>query len=164
MTRVVLVPGTLALLPEYASGSDPVAALRAACRSAVGWLGAEVEVVADEQGRRVAEALLAERADVQPVPERCWLVVANGSAKRTERAPGHLDPRAEDFDARLGEALRWADTAALRSLDQDLATELWAATTTLPRLADLLEGARTVGVDLDDAPYGVQYWVARWVA
>ena len=37
--RVVLVPGVLALLPEYAGLTDPVAELRAACREAVAWLG-----------------------------------------------------------------------------------------------------------------------------
>ena len=59
--RVVLVPGVLALLPEYASLSDPVAELRAACLSAVSWLvdgDGPVSVVADAQGRRVAERLV----------------------------------------------------------------------------------------------------------
>ena len=59
--RVVLVPGVLALLPEYASLTDPVAELRAACLDAVAWLveeGGPVTVVADAQGRRVAEHLL----------------------------------------------------------------------------------------------------------
>ncbi len=39
--RVVLVPGTLALLPAYAGLADPVAELRAACVEAVRWLGAD---------------------------------------------------------------------------------------------------------------------------
>ena len=57
--RVVLVPGVLALLPEYASLTDPVAELRAACLAAVAWLveeGGPVTVVADAQGRRVSES------------------------------------------------------------------------------------------------------------
>jgi hypothetical protein len=29
-------------------------------------------------------------------------------------------------------------------------------------LGELLRGARTVGVDYADDPYGVAYWVARW--
>ena len=49
MTRVVLVPGVLALLPEYAGLEDPVAELRAACLAAVAWLGPDVTVLADEQ-------------------------------------------------------------------------------------------------------------------
>ena len=59
MTRVVLVPGVLALLPEYAGLEDPVADLRAACLEAVAWLGPEVRVVADEQGTRVAAYLVS---------------------------------------------------------------------------------------------------------
>ncbi len=55
----MLVPGALALLPEYAGIEDPVADLRAACVEAVGWLGADVTVLADAQGTRVAEHLLA---------------------------------------------------------------------------------------------------------
>ena len=39
MTRVVLVPGVLALLPEYAGFADPVADLRAACLADTGQLG-----------------------------------------------------------------------------------------------------------------------------
>ena len=49
-TRIVLVPGTLALLPEHASLIDPIPELRAACLAAVAWLGAPDEVLADDQG------------------------------------------------------------------------------------------------------------------
>lgn len=167
MTRIVLVPGTLALLPEYASLEDPVPDLRFASRDAVSWLADEVRVLADDQGRRVAEALLAERPEPPTRPrthEESWLVVGNGSAKRTEKAPGHLDERAEPFDERLGRALGAADPEALRGIDQALAADLWAATGQMPALADLLSGAgaHTVAVDYEGAPYGVQYWVMRW--
>jgi hypothetical protein len=47
-------------------------------------------------------------------------------------------------------------------VDAGVADELWAATGCLADLADALEGARLVGVDYDDAPYGVRYWVMRW--
>ena len=58
MTRVVLVPGVLALLPEYAGIEDPVAELREACLAAVAWLGADVSVLGGAQGTRVGEYLL----------------------------------------------------------------------------------------------------------
>ena len=164
MTRIALVPGTLALLPEYASLTDPVAELRAACAAAVAWLGDEVTVVGTDQGRRVGDALLAARGRSSGAGGPSYLVVANGSACRSEKAPGHLDPRAEGFDAALGEALRGADRDALCGVDQDLAGELLAATETLPDLADLVAGAGLESVDYDDDPYGVQYWVMRWVA
>jgi hypothetical protein len=128
--RVVIIPGTLALRPEYASIDDPIPELRKAVQEAVEWLGS---------GR---------------------LVVANGSAKRTEKAPGHFDERAQGFDAALGEALRTGDLDALRGIDRALAAELWADVEALTELEDL--EVTDVQVDYDDAPYGVQYWVVRW--
>ncbi|GAA1970853.1 hypothetical protein GCM10009798_34530 [Nocardioides panacihumi] len=163
MTRVVLVPGCLALHPRYASRVDPVADLRAACQEAVSWLGQTPEIVAGTQGQDIARALLETRTSVADHgAERSFLVVANGSACRTEKAPGYLDPRAEAFDKELGAALRGPDPEAIRAIDPVTAGELWADTTGLPALADLLEGARTVDIGYEDAPYGVQYWVARW--
>ena len=123
MTRVVLVPGVLALLPEYAGIEDPVAELRAAAIEAVGWLGADVEVRGDEQGQVAAYLLDARPGPGRPTTERCLSSSsANGSAKRTEKAPGHLDERAEAFDAALGASLR----AGEPQVDAALAEELWA--------------------------------------
>jgi len=157
VTRVVLVPGVLALLPEYAGIEDPVAELRAAALAAVGWLGREVTVLADAQGARVAAYLLDAVAHRGQEPS--YLVVGNGSAKRTEKAPGHFDERAEAFDAALGESLR----AGRPAVDAELARELWASVDSIVELAELgLGGLGEAEVDYDDAPYGVQYWVMRW--
>jgi hypothetical protein len=155
MTRVALVPGVLALLPEYAGIEDPVAELRAAALAAVGWLGREVTVLADPQGARVAGALLA--ATDRDHDEPSYVVVGNGSAMRTEKAPGHFDERADAFDAALGASLR----VGRPEVDPVLASALWASVEGLTRLAELGDlGAAQV--DYDDAPYGVQYWVGRW--
>ncbi|MER7555724.1 hypothetical protein ABTZ46_02210 [Nocardioides sp. NPDC126508] len=163
MTRVALVPGCLALLPEYSSLEDPVEDLRAACLAAVAWLGEDVRVVAGAQGARVAAALLAE-VGAAPVSggEAAYLVVGNGSACRSEKAPGHLDPRAAGFDEILGKALATPDPVALAALDLGLAEELWADVAPIVDAADLLRGVETVAVDYEDDPYGVRYWVARW--
>jgi len=154
MTRVVIVPGVLALLPKYAGIEDPVAELRAACLEAVGWLGADVRVFGDHQGARVARHLLdaTRRAGSEP----SYLLVGNGSAKRTEKAPGHFDERAEAFDAELGASLR----AGRPIRESRLTRELWASVGALTVLAELGEPDE-VQVDYDDAPYGVQYWVMR---
>ena len=160
--RVALIPGVLALLPQHASLEDPIADLRAAVLRAAAWLSEDVEILATAQGRRVAESVLAARTTTGG-PGRSVLVVANGSACRTEKAPGFLDERAEAFDAALARALTAPDPDALRALDGGLAQELWADVAALPALADALApGARTVAVDHDAAPYGVQYWVVRW--
>jgi hypothetical protein len=166
--RVVLVPGVPALLPEYAGLVDPVADLRAACRAAVSWLAAagRVEIVAPgEQGRRVAAHLLAEAGATAGATDGTGdavLVVGNGSAKRTEKAPGHLDERAAPFDRALAAALMRPDPVTLAGLDPVLARELWADTDAFGRLAELLTPEHAVSVDYDDDPFGVQYWVMRW--
>ena len=90
------------------------------------------------------------------------LVIANGSARRTEQAPGHLDERAEPFDETLRTALLAPDPSALREVDQSLAEELWADAAALPRLAEVVEAGVQVEVRYDAAPYGVQYWVISY--
>ena len=160
MTRVALVPGTLALLPEYASIADPVAELRAACLEAVGWLGADVKVLADGPGARVAAHLLASTTRAGDEPS--YLVVGNGSACRTEKAPGYLDERATGFDADLARALTSPDPAALAAINPATSTELLAATDGIRALGDVLTPDHVATVDYDDDPFGVQYWVVRW--
>jgi hypothetical protein len=162
VTRVALVPGCLALLPEYASLDDPVDELRAACLAAVAWLGEDVRVIAGAQGARVASSLLAEVGTAPVTSGEAYLIVGNGSACRSEKAPGHLDPRAAGFDEALGKALVTPDPEALGALDLGFADELWADVGPIKEAADLLRSVETVAVDYDDDPYGVRYWVARW--
>lgn len=157
--RVVLVPGALALLPSYAGIEDPVADLRAACLDAVRWLGADPRVVAGAQGATVAAYLTS---GVTTPGSDGVLVVANGSAKRTERAPGHLDERAVAFDDALRAALLAGDLGDLGDLDEEFARELWADVDSLVRLGREIDvDPASVQVDYDDDPYGVQYWVMR---
>lgn len=158
---VVLVPGVRALLPRYASLDDPIAELRAACASAVGTLGPRVRVVASGDGAAEVGAAVVDLAGAGVVEsgESGVLVVGNGSATRTEKAPGYLDPRAEAFDADLRGALT-QDVAALADLDLALAAELWADVDALRQLPGLVSGP--AAVLYDDAPFGVQYWVISW--
>ncbi|MGA5412151.1 class III extradiol dioxygenase subunit B-like domain-containing protein [Streptomyces pseudogriseolus] len=130
-----------------------------------GWAGAPVE------GRGVVESLapdacLAEGRRLAGRADRvALLVMGDGSACRTLKAPGYLDERAAPFDAEIARALGTADTAALRALDAGLARELkvsgrapWQV------LAGAAEGAAGLSGALlhEDAPYGVGYMVATW--
>ena len=168
MGRVVLVPGVLALLPEYAGLVDPVAELRAACLAAVSWLAeaGPYTVVADPQGRRVAEHLLAAAgATTSSAAEggASYLVVANGSARRSEKAPGHLDERSFGFDEAVEKALRTPDPLSLAETDATLAEELLAGHVAgLRALGGLLTTGHAATVDYADDPFGVRYWVMRW--
>ncbi|WP_329283750.1 class III extradiol dioxygenase subunit B-like domain-containing protein [Streptomyces sp. NBC_00691] len=92
------------------------------------------------------------------------LVMGDGSACRTVKAPGYLDERAAGFDAEAARALGTADTAALLALEPELAYELKAAgRAPWQVLAGAAEGADLDGRLLfEDAPYGVGYFVAAW--
>ena len=171
------MPGVLALLPEYASIDDPVAELRAAVLEAIGGLEDPVEVLAGDQGRRVGEWALqvARSRDGRCAPsstsgtapsstgggEGSYLVVGNGSAKRSTEAPGYLDERAAAFDADLGRRLREGALESLAAIDLQLAKELWADVEGIVAMGRLgpLGSAEVV---YDDDPFGVQYWVMRW--
>ncbi len=189
-TDVVVIPSTLALLPEYAGEVDPVATLRTACEDAVLWLvdrhpeqltvlTAETRPdnvargVVEPPGVRVARRLLSGYAgdvdvavvprDVVPARTGGFLVVANGSATRGEKAPGHLDQRSFAFDAAIDTALRAGDPGALRELDASLGVELWAYDVpALQALGSAVEDVVQASVTYADDTYGVQYWVARW--
>ncbi len=95
-------------------------------------------------------------------PRVALLVMADGSARRSRRAPGYLDARAEPFDAEVGRAIQTGDMPALLALDDALAAELMA--TGRPAwqvLAGAAAGRRlSCVVRYDDAPFGVGYLVA----
>jgi hypothetical protein len=55
------------------------------------------------------------------------LTMADGSARRSLRAPGYLDERAAGFDAAVEDAVRDGDLDALLGIDPVLARELLAA-------------------------------------
>ncbi len=126
---------------------------------------------------RRADRLLGVRSDESP--ERCRLlgeglgsggarvaaiVCGDGTARRTDKAPGHFDVRAAGFDASVRSAVETADVAALLDLDPELAADLMA-TGRAPWqvLAGAAGGVRwSAELLAADAPYGVFYAVARW--
>jgi hypothetical protein len=92
------------------------------------------------------------------------LVMGDGTACRSEQAPGYLDPRAEQFDATVAKALAAVDLPALAGLDPVLAGELLVAGRPAWQvLAGAATGSALRGeVLFDAAPYGVNYTVAVW--
>ena len=179
---IVLVPSTIALLPSYAGLEDPVRPLRDACLAAVGELVADgpssIGVIsaparADNQergvkeaaGSRIARYLLGEVGWTGEVGEdgSAVLVVANGSACRSEKSPGHLDERSFGFDESISRALRDGDAASLAGVDPVLAEELWCRDApAFHQLARLLPPGAAGEVSYSDDPFGVQYWVVSW--
>jgi len=104
--------------------------------------------------------------DLAAGPRTTLLVCGDGTARRDEKAPGHLAPASVDFDERVDAALRAGDPAGLFALDADEAAQLWVA----GRPAwQVLAGAALGGrwnaqVTYAAQPYGVHYVVATWLA
>jgi hypothetical protein len=94
------------------------------------------------------------------------LVMGDGSARRSTAAPGYLDDRALTFDDGVAAALAQGDGDALGDLDAQLGRELLAAGVPAWRAAGALLGGTEFDARVlyDDAPYGVGYFVASWVA
>lgn len=100
-------------------------------------------------------------------PERVGLlVIGDGSASRTLKAPGHLDPRAEGYDEAVAKALGTADHRALAALDPALSDELLVAGLPAWQTAASAAAGHDFDAELlyDEAPYGVGYFVATWTA
>ncbi len=113
-----------------------------------------------------APACLRLGADLRTLSERVGLLVmVDGSACRSLRAPGYLDPRAAAFDAALEGAVRSGDLGSLRAMDQGLARELLAAGRAgWQVLAGAMPGrAPSTEILYADDPFGVFYLVS-WLA
>jgi hypothetical protein len=95
-----------------------------------------------------------------------WVVLADGSACRSPKSPGGLDPRAGPFDRAVGAALATGDAAALCCLDRGLCDELLVG----GRVPLQVLGAASASqgppvrcrVLFEGAPFGVGYTVAVW--
>lgn len=131
-----------------------------------GWAGPRAfHGVAPQEG---ASACAALGAGLVAGPSTLLLVLGDASARRSAAAPGHLDPRAEGFDAAVATALGGGDVAALLALDPALAADLLAAGRpawqVLAGAAGAAGAAARIGAALlyADAPYGVGYLVASW--
>ncbi|GAA1373449.1 hypothetical protein [Streptomyces beijiangensis] len=129
-----------------------------------GWADAPLEALGVDESLATDRCLEAGRGLAAGAGRVALLVMGDGSACRTLKAPGYLDERATAFDTAAALALGTADTAALAALDASLAYELKVAgRAPWQVLAGAAEGVRLGGQLLyEDAPYGVGYFVAAW--
>lgn len=131
-----------------------------------GWQGPVEEVVVpfDADARSVerqGSSLREHPGDV------LVLVVADGSARRGERAPGHLDERAFAVDEALLCALADVDPEAVLALDAALAAEVLASgRAALQVMAHAVRATPGLhgGLLWSGDPHGVMYAVATWMA
>lgn len=129
-------------------------------RGEVAWSHVPVDAAMDGEVAELGEDLATRDGRV------LLLVVGDGSPKRGEKAPGHLDERSFAVDEQWVNALRTGDIEALLALDADLCGELlvtgraaWQVAATAVRA----DGGRIEPRLLDAGdPWGVMYAVARW--
>jgi hypothetical protein len=142
--------------------------------ASVGWSGdrSALGVPAGHSPGQAADLGEQLVAQVRRGERLALLVMGDGSARRTLKAPGGLDERAAAFDAAAAAALAGPDPAGLLDLDPELAVELLAAgRASWQVLAGALLAATrddtpskawSSELTYDDAPYGVGYLVAVW--
>ncbi len=91
------------------------------------------------------------------------LVVADGAATLSLKAPGYLDERAAAVQGELDRALSAGDLAALRALDPALCAELvLSGRAAYQVLAGLFGSDPAVETRYSAAPFGVGYHVSLW--
>ncbi len=113
-------------------------------------------------GDRLAAELLA----VASTARVGLLVMGDGSARRTAKAPGYLDPAAAAFDEVVEQVLRDGDGDALAELPASDGARLLAAGVPAWRAAgSLLAGDQwDAQIHYAAAPYGVGYLAASWLS
>ncbi|GAO11671.1 hypothetical protein TPA0598_08_05820 [Streptomyces lydicamycinicus] len=142
----------------------PSLAVGAWLLSRTDWDDAPVEGLGVAQSLPRDRCLELGREAAAAAPRVALLVLGDGSACRTVKAPGYFDERAEPFDAEVARALGGADIAALAALDEERAAGLQASGRACWQvLAGAAENADRSGRLLrEEAPYGVGYFVAAW--
>ena len=93
------------------------------------------------------------------------LAMGDGSARRSPRAPGHHDSRAETFDTRVVRALEAVDIQALGQVSGDLARDLMANGRVVWQIlaGALRDTSPEVEVLYNDDPFGILYFVGLYI-
>jgi len=141
---------------EAAARTDAQPAPRAAPATALS--------ASDPAARAASATAPSDAQTVRGGPATALLVIGDGAAAHTEKAPGYLDERAGPFDDAVAAALAAADPAALAALDPVLAAELWVAgRAPWQVLAGATRDGTWRGELLHSSrPLGVGYHVAVW--
>lgn len=126
--------------------------------------GPQLLLQAVDQRAAAGDCLKLGAAIAGRAPRVALLVMGDASARRAREALEAADPRAQDYDDEVAEALAAADARWLGRLDPVLDDELLVAGRAAWQvLAGAAAGARMCGRLLCMAsPYGVTYLVASW--
>lgn len=178
--RLVFLPQAPILDPEVAQGAaNELADLREvideALTAAVEATD-EVEIFGSDPGIRIGNLLLARTSQViatrvlalgdEPETATTLIIMGDGSAKRSETAPGYVDSRSPYFDGEVSDIFERAELERLAGLDSSLGEELWASGTEPWRaLGEWVAASKSEWSLLEfqfSDPYGVGYFVASY--
>ncbi|WP_432559120.1 hypothetical protein [Granulicoccus sp. GXG6511] len=121
----------------------------------------EITVALDAGPDEVAAC--AERLKSISAGRSAVVVMGDGSARRGEKAPGHLDERAFSVDQRIADALSAGDPGPLTELDPAVAEELIiAGRAAWQVLAAIVDRPPERSVAHAEDPFGVLYHLALW--
>jgi aromatic ring-opening dioxygenase LigB subunit len=150
------LPLTIGDAREDAPGNLPLSLLigRWLAPAAQEYVAVAADASTDECAKLGADLVARDRVGL--------LIMGDGSARRTEKAPGYLDERALQFDAKVARALETADREALLAINPDLAAELMVAGRAAWQVLAGAPGTEAAALLYHDAPYGVGYLVASW--
>lgn len=192
LSAVAFVPQPPLLVPEVAQGAaSELDDLRTACGQVLGRClddADEATVVGSVDGIEIASWLIqyvgwrgtltnlvidpltptSQCLEIGTSFECSRLVVAgDGSARRSQKAPGSFDDRAEDFDARVAVALAAGDPDGILELEAGLAGDLLvagrAAWQVAAAAAKASDNSWWGSLDYYEFPYGVTYFAASWM-
>ena len=161
----------VALSPDAAGEPDPEWPLPALI---AGWLRgqtspqvrAQVRLPAADTSPQECALLGAALRTEMDRDSRSWglLVIADGSARLTDKAPGAFDSRAGKFQDDLDTALGSGDCGALAQLDPAFCTEVAAAGRPAYQVLAGVFGDDAIAAEslYCAAPFGVGYHVAYW--
>ena len=126
--------------------------------------GPQVLLQAVDQRASADDCLKLGAAISERAPRVALLAMGDASARRARDTEGAPDPRAEDYDGEVAEALAAADARWLARLDPTLDGELLVAGRAAWQvLAGAAGGVRMCGrLRCMASPYGVTYLVASW--
>ena len=132
---------------------------------AAGWNGEVKALVVDSEATPALHEVISKELLAKSEHQRTLVVaVGDGTATRTEKAPGYIQPDAISFDEAINEAIGNADLASILTIEQSTADRLWCRGLPVWQvLAHACTPSHSARI-LESAPFGVNYLVASWRA
>ena len=130
-----------------------------------GWSGEVQALVIDLQTTAAQREVIAQELLAKSEAQRTLVIaVGDGSATRTEKAPGYIQADAVAFDEAINAAIGNADRESILAIEQPTADRLWCRGLPVWQVVANAFAPTQSALILESAPFGVNYLVASWRA